>query len=271
MTPLRHKILDWLRMAIGQQYLELTTRGNTAINAALSIIPPGRKILIPAEGGWLHYRSEPKKRGLVVDEVSCHDAKISLPDLRNKLFTTSYAALLYQNPGGYFAEQPMKEIYDLCHQHNCIVILDVSGSIGTSLADGRYADIMVCSFGKWKLIEANVGGFVSCREQDIFEKLRIEKLDDESAYTIILEKLQSLSARIAFLEQKRKTILRDLQGYTIISPHDLGFVVVVKYTGLAEKEKIINYCDTHQLPWTECPRYIRVNSPAISIEVKQIH
>lgn len=268
---IRNNIIKWLRMLTQHQYLELTTRGNAAITAALSIVPSGQKILIPAEGGWLHYRSAPKKKGIIAEEVVCDDARINLADLRKKLSADPQAVFLYQNPGGYFAPQPMKEIYDLCHQHNCKVIMDVSGSIGTPLADGRYADIIVCSFGQWKLVEAHVGGFVSCRDKSVFEKLVIEKLHDESAYSKIMEKIQGLSARIAFLEQKRKTVVRDLRDCDIIYPHDKGFVVVVKYTTVGEKEKIINYCTTHQLPWTECPRYIRVNNPAISIELKQVN
>ena len=37
-----------------------------------------------------------------------------------------------------------------------------------------------------------------------------------------------------------------------------------------EKGKIIKYCEENNLQYTICPRYIRVNCDAISIEVKRI-
>ena len=70
--------------------------------------------------------------------------------------------------------------------------------------------------------------------------------------------------------EKRKKIVNDLKDFTIIHKNDLGFVVVVKFATDEEKEKIINYCNKESLPWTECPRYIRLNKKAISIEVKRL-
>ena len=55
-----------------------------------------------------------------------------------------------------------------------------------------------------------------------------------------------------------------------VQENDFGFVVVIKFTTEEEKEKIINYCGNHNLEWTECPRYIRLNKPAISIEIKRL-
>ena len=36
------------------------------------------------------------------------------------------------------------------------------------------------------------------------------------------------------------------------------------------KQRIIDYCNENNLEFTECPRYIRINEPAISIEVKRL-
>ena len=52
----------------------------------------------------------------------------------------------------------------------------------------------------------------------------------------------------------------------IISP---GHNVIVKFNTDEEKEKIINYCDKNELEYTLCPRYIRVEENAVSIEVKR--
>ncbi len=252
-------------------YCKIVSRGNAAITAALSILPKRNTLLIPAEGGWLSYRTIPKKAGLAVVEVGCHEAKIDIDDLKKKLSSNTVSAFLYQNPGGYFADQPMKEIYSLCQQHDCLVIMDVSGSIGTLLCDGRDADILVGSFGEWKLVDAKTGGFISCQDEKIWEKIskNVTPLADEPSLTVILQKLRELPARIAFLEKIRKKVIQDLAGYGLVHSDNHGFVVVIKFNADEEKEKIINYCLQQQLEWTECPRYIRLNKPAISIEIKR--
>ncbi len=319
-------VFSQLRKLTHHPYVELVQRGNAAIEAALSILPAGSALLIPAEGGWLSYRSLPRQLQLETAEVNCIDAKIDIADLHQKFLTKRYAAFLYQNPGGYFAEQPMEEIYKICRENNCLVILDVSGSLGTGLSDGNYADILVGSFGRWKLVNAGKGGFISAKEEKTWKKLDIDPLLDEKTISIIEEKIRQLPQRIGFLLKKRKRIIQDLQAYRILYPGDLGFVVIVRFTANAEKENnkttsrfelspreshkttsrfelspreshkttsrfelspkeshkttsrfelspkesIINYCKKNGLEWTECPRYIRLNSKAISIEVKRL-
>ncbi len=251
-------------------FSQLTTRGDAAIKAALTLIPPNTTLLIPEEGGWLSYHKIPREKKIPFLEVHCSAATIDLADLQDKLTHHSCGAFLYQNPGGYFAEQPMKEIYDLCSRHGCLVIVDASGGIGTSLCDGRYADIIVGSFGEWKLVEAGKGGFISWKSAQHTEKLNLPQLADEEVVTTICKELQTLPQRISFLLQRREKIINDLSAFTILHPADQGFVVVLAYSSEEEKEKIINYCRNNQLEWTECPRYIRVKRPAISIEVKRL-
>src|SRR3989338_1786817 len=268
----KKEILTELQKLTGHNHIEITLRGDAAITAAISLVPEDKIVLIPEEGGWLSYPKIPAKLSLKVLKVACDDAKINLPDLQAKLHQHICGAFLYQNPGGYFAEQPMEEIYQLCQKSNCLVIMDASGSIGTKVCDGKYADILVGSFGEWKLIEAKAGGFISCKEKDNFEKAKNDAtiLTDEIILKVIATKLKELPSRISFLSQKRSKIIADLKEFDIVHKKDLGFVVVVKYKDQTEKENLINYCKNNNLPWTECPRYIRLNQPAISIEVKRL-
>jgi len=268
----KSEVILTLQRLTNHGHIELTTRGDAAITAALSIIPKDKIVLIPEEGGWLSYPKITKKLGLKVVEVKCDDARIDLKDLQQKLQEHSCGALLYQNPGGYFAEQPMREIYPLCKKNNCLVVMDVSGSIGTKLCDGDYADILVGSFGEWKLVEAKAGGFISCKDAALFEKIKKNTiiLEDQEIVNRISEKIKELPERIAFLTQKRKKIMEDLKESDIVHKKDIGFVVIVKYRDQTEKENLIKYCNDNNLPWTECPRYIRLNKPAISIEIKRL-
>lgn len=268
---IRERIRAILQRLTGHQHLEVVSRGNAAITAALSIFPKESIILIPEEGGWIHYKRAPIQLGLEIIEFRCDDAKISLVDLKEKLSQKKIAAFLYQNPGGYFAEQPMKEIYELCQKHNCLVIMDVSGSIGTPLCDGKYADILVGSFGEWKLVEAKVGGFISCKDELMWEKVKtkVESLNDENSLQKICQQLLQLPTRIDYLQKLRDKIMKDLSGFSILYPKDTGFGVVVKYNSETEKQKVIDYCIKNKYYYAECPRYIRINKPAISIELKR--
>ncbi|MEK6809192.1 MAG: DegT/DnrJ/EryC1/StrS family aminotransferase [Nanoarchaeota archaeon] len=292
---IRQEVISSLHKLIGHDFIEITTRGDAAITAALSVVSKNKMVLIPEEGGWLSYPKIPVKLDLKVAEVKCDDAKINLSDLRQKLEDNPCGVLLYQNPGGYFAEQPMKEIYSLCRKKNCLVIMDVSGSIGTKLCEGKYADILVGSFGEWKLVEAKAGGFISAKDKDLFEEIKknalndalmkAQILDDQEVLGLILRRLEELPQRISFFTEKRKKIIEDLKKYEIVHKNDLGFVVVVKYEQgsqkedhkkasppeISSRENLINYCKDNHLPWTECPRYIRLNKPAISIEVKRLN
>tara|TARA_Y100000310_G_C20561116_1_gene753106 strand:+ start:47 stop:874 length:828 start_codon:yes stop_codon:yes gene_type:complete len=270
----KNKIVRQLKELVGHDYVAVVKRGNSAINSAFSVVNKYKKVLIPAEGGWLHYKTASKMAGLNVVEVSCDDAKIDLHDLKEKLLTGEFGALIYQNPGGYFAEQKVKRIKELCSEFNCLVILDVSGSLGTKLCSGKFADLVVGSFGKWKLVEAKVGGFISMSDKELWDKLgkNLDFLNDDVSLLKINQKLNELPERIRFLESVRDKIVTDLleQGKSIVYPDELGFVVLVKFTTDYEKDNIINYCQLHKYEWTECPRYIRLNKKAISIEVKRL-
>jgi len=265
-------ILKEIHRLTSHPYIEITLRGNAAITAALSVVPKGSTILIPEEGGWIHYEKAPPQLGLKAVKVSCDDARINLDDLTTKLTELKPSAFLYQNPGGYFAQQPMTEIYDICKRNNCLVIMDVSGSIGTSLCDGSYADFLVCSFGEEKLVEAKIGGFISSPDERLLHQatVGIDHLDQDELLNSILKEIRNLPERIRFLTQKRKKVIADLKQFDVVHKEDMGFVVVIKFSDTDEKNKIIEYCKKEKLEYTECPRYIRLNSPAISIEVKRL-
>ena len=271
---LQENIKKLLRTIIRHDYVEVMFRGNAAIAAALGMVHFSKKVLIPEEGGWLSYRTLPGTLGLSVKEVHCVDARIDLGALETMLKLGGVGALLYQNPGGYFAQQPMKEIYSLCKRYNCLVILDISGAIGTLLWDGKSADVLVGSFGQGKLVNAGCGGFISCGSKELWERLRsrsMELLKDDTQLQFVLEALEKLPGRIELLQQERAKVLHDLKAFKIVHPQDYGFGVVVRYDGEVEREIIIEYCALYKLEWKPCPRYIRLNDKAISIELKRIN
>jgi hypothetical protein len=260
-------VISLLRTLTKHDSVFLTPSGDASIFAALVCCSKG-KVLIPAEGGWLSYEKFGKLLGKEVVFVKTNDALIDVDDL--KLKVTADSVFLYNNPGGYIVDQPAREIFDVCKNAGCLVLMDVSGSIGSAYADGSFADILVCSFGKWKVVDAGYGGFVSARDgfedKDIFRMLKFY----EGAEEIILDKLESIQTRLEKIQRKRKEVISDLREMDVLHAGKWGLNVVVKFSSEDEMLKIVDYCKSKGLEWTLCPRYIRVNSNAVSIEVKRI-
>jgi len=153
---MKEVIISKLKELTHHNHIEIVLKGDRAIWSALHLVK--KKLLIPEEGGWMSYEKYPSKLEIDSEKVKCNDAIIDLENLKQKVKDAD--VFLYQNPGGYHAEQPMKGIYSICKKNNCLVVLDVSGAMGTELCDGDYADVTLGSFGRWKLINAKAGGFI---------------------------------------------------------------------------------------------------------------
>ena len=79
-----------------------------------------------------------------------------------------------------------------------------------------------------------------------------------------------LEKRLFLLKKLTEKIKKDLGKFDIIHKDKKGINVVVKFKDENEKKKIVDYCRDNDYEYTECPRYIRVNCNAISIEVKRL-
>ena len=267
----KEQISNKLQELTSHKYIKLTTRGNNAIKAALKLF---HSVLIPSEGGWISYQKLPKQLKLTHEQVNCIDSKIDLEDLKNKLNTQNYECFLYQNPSGYFANNNQEEIYNICKEHNCKVILDASGSLGTNMCDGDFADFIIASFGTWKLVEAGGGGFISTNNEQYFNQINQETKDiEEEKLESIKTALNNLPNRIKFLSNLRQDTITKLNqqipNANIVHKEDKGFVIVIKFNNVIEKENLEHFCKTNNLEYTICPRYIRLNDNAISIELKR--
>jgi dTDP-4-amino-4,6-dideoxygalactose transaminase len=179
--------------------------------------------------------------------------------------------LIYQNPAGYFAEQDIESIYNVCKK-KCFVILDASGIIGKK-DYSICCDISVCSFGEWKPVNAHYGGCVTSAKKEYFDKSKeifnLEKFDEKYS-SIVMKELKGLKKKYQLFESHVKKIKKDLKDYNVIHPKKWGINVVIGFSNEKEKKEIISYCEKHKYEYTICPRYIRVTSPAISIEVKRL-
>ncbi len=248
------------------RFISLTSRGNKAILAGIRAAKernPGKiKALTVDQGGWLTYLQYPKKLKMKLDFVKTDYGVIDLEDLKKKSLGSCF--LLYSNPAGYYASQPMKDIYRICDENGCLVIMDVTGSIGSELCDGNYADILVGSFGKAKPVNLGYGGFISSKEH-----LNIKSDFDEKLVSELKARLHDLSKRYRIFEDLNQKIKKDLNSLKILHPEKRGINVIVRFDTESEKQMIEEYCNNNGIEYTICPRYIRVKEKAVSIEVKR--
>ena len=261
-----------LKELSGNDNIVLTESGDAAIFAALycarKIMGLG-KVLIPDQAGWISYPKFPKMLEMDVEYVKTDDGKIDLEDLKIK--AEEAKILLYPSYSGYFVKNDVKEIYNIC-KGKCIVILDICASIGVENF-GDFCDICVGSFGRWKPVNLQYGGFLSTTRKVLFEKpkeiFNTVKFD-ENKYKPLLDKLDNVVNRQEFLRSACRKVKKDMAGYDIIHPESESLVVVIGFKDSEEKENIINYCRKNNYEYTLCPRYIRIGRDAVSIEVKRL-
>jgi len=309
---MKEEVFNLLKKYTKHENIELISRGNEAIFAALYCakkVNSKKAILTVDQGGWFSYLKYPKKLKLEVELVKTDYGVVDLKDLNGRLKGKNYCAFIYSNPAGYFAEQPIKEIYEICKKNDCLVIMDVTGSIGSALCNGEYVDFIVGSFGKWKPVNLGYGGFLTAKKKEYFEKaeeifnmseIGYRKLPalagrkipisehaqkhipsfssgsvfdttsfDEDYLPELSEKLKNVKQRYALFENINKKIKKDLKEFRILHENKGGVNVIVEFSSEKEKDKIIDYCKKNNYQFTICPRYIRVNEEAVSIEVKR--
>jgi len=276
---MKENILSTLSAIIGMRHIALTPSGNAAILASLKAVKAyaeqrgiiKKAILVPEQGGWITYLQYPGRLRLDIVRVRTDAGVIDLEGFREK--SSAALAILYANPAGYFAKQDASAIHEIGKRNGCMVIEDISGSVGKSPVA---ADIAVCSFGKDKPLNVHHGGCIATDSAGIYDA--IEPIVTKAAKQCDEHQLGRLAQELAALEQKyrqwdevREKIISDLeQKHYIIHKDKGGPNVIVRFSDETEKESIIKYCDEQGLPYTLCPRYIRVAEDAVSIEVKRL-
>lgn len=255
------EVKNMLKELTGKKYVYLKARGNYAIRDALQQVK-GEKILVQDQGGWLRYLDYPPKYGLFVEKLRTNHGIIELEDLKEK--NSKADAILYEDPAGYIAEQPVEEIYKLCRKNRCKVILDITGSIGYSKFVGT-SDIIITSFGKEKPVNMGYGGLVAADEP-----LELTEDFDLNYSQKLLSHLKQLHNNQHFLHEKAKEVKEELKNHKVIHRNHDGINVAVAFDTDAQRDELISYCEKKSIPYTICPRYIRVLRDAVCIEIKKL-
>lgn len=279
---LKEKCLKLLREYTKHPIVKITNSGDTAIFGALSIAKQHgcKEVLIPDQGGWLSYQTFPKLLDIKITEIKTNYGIIEPEELEKeaKRVKGKNIALLFASFAGYAAPQPIKAIANICKENNILMIEDASGGVShPTLCNGTMSDIIVCSFGKWKIVDCGYGGFLSAKEavitpeikeSDIFSLIKATNID----YEILLKKLEGAPKRLQFLLQKTKEIkqLCKKEKFSLLHENEEGIAIFITYNTEREKQKIIDFCKKNKIEYKECPLYIKILEKAISLEIKRL-
>ncbi len=254
--------------------VKIVNSGNSAILVAMSTFKG--KILIPDQGGWTGFKKIAEFLGLETVEMPTELGIInpeSLVEYTNKykpeaLFITSFA--------GYIAEQPVKQIYEICEDKNVVLVEDASGGIGDKekkLSNGDHAHIIIASTGSPKIVNAGSGGFISTNDNEVLKKskyilktLRANPItcvgiaeEIKNAPDILLKTTEACKL---IKKEFENSIYKDKRGITAAfrtdNPKETGYELRKRFD--VEGRSII----------TVCPRYERIIIDAVCLEVKNL-
>jgi hypothetical protein len=289
---LNDEVIGNIRKTTSHKNVKLTDSGNKAIYAAFYYLRETgyKQIIIPDQGGWITYKQYPKKLKLDIIELKTDNGLVIMKELESVCKTAQKlsedgkgkTAFIVTSLAGYFADQDLKMISEVCKKYGVLLIEDTNAYgydfDDNKLCNGKLADIIVGSFGKWKVVNNKHGGFISAKNKEVMdvlekservkEKIKPKELDELK----LLQNLELAHERLLFLIETCEQLKKELLGMdlNVLHKDKKGVVVVVSFKDDKSKDKIIDYCKRNELEYEECPRYIRVNEKAISIEVKRL-
>ena len=265
---------DKISESTGHEHVKTVNSGNSAILSAVNSFKD--KILVPDQGGWTGFRNMAEFRGIEVIEVPTDLGIINpevLEDTINKykpeaLFITSFA--------GYIAEQPVKELFEICDDKGVILVEDASGGIGDrekKLGNGEHAHVIVASTGSPKIVNVGSGGFISTNHNEFLKKSKV-----------LLKTLKANPVTCAGISGEIKNAPEILSKTTeacdvlkkefksAVHPDKRGISVALK----TDDPKKTGYLLRQELKAdgrsiiTVCPRYERVMIDAVCLEIKNL-
>jgi seryl-tRNA(Sec) selenium transferase len=265
---------DKISEITGHEHVKTVNSGNSAILAAMNSFKD--RILVPDQGGWTGFRNMADFCGIEVVEVPTDLGIINpevLEDTINKykpeaLFITSFA--------GYMAEQPVKELFEICDDKGVILVEDASGGIGDKekkLGNGAHAHIIMASTGSPKIVNVGSGGFISTNNNEFFKKskvlLKTLKANPVTCAGISSEIknaptiLSKTTEACGMLKKEFKSVLHsNKRGISVAlrtdDPKKTGYLLRQELK--ADGRGII----------TVCPRYERVMIDAVCLEIKNL-
>jgi len=220
----------------GKKNIVLTKSGNKAILQALRLAKQlgYRELYLADQGGWITYHQYGKKL-----KFNIHYLETDLGLIDFKQVKKNSVIIFNAMPAYAFEQTKLPKTRDY------LAIADITGSIGSWDVD---ADILVCSFGENKMINLGTGGMIASNMYLPFEE-SFEGKERELKKRII-----DLPNRLKKLRELRSKVVKEVKA---LRPDHNGINVIS-----------IEYCEKNNLEYKKCPMRIKVNIPAVSIEIQ---
>ena len=282
----------------GHDHVKIVNSGNSAILAVMSTFKG--KILIPDQGGWTGFKKMAEFLGIETREVSTELGVMDTDVLVDSIKNNSPEALYITSFAGYTAEQPVREIYEVCDDAGVTLVEDASGSLGDKtgkLANGKHAHVIVASTGAPKTVNVGSGGFISTNDEKIFVNakniLKTLKSDPVTCAGIseeIKNATNVLSKTLEACEFLKKELKKELDLEKDLEKKDVRDDVRKDFSKniLHADKRGINIAISTDNPKktgyelrkslkvqgggivTVCPRYERIMADAVCIEIKNL-
>ncbi|MBI5680439.1 MAG: DegT/DnrJ/EryC1/StrS family aminotransferase [Methanobacterium sp.] len=256
------------------EHVKIVNSGNSAILAAMSNFKG--KILIPDQGGWTGFKNTAEFLGLETLELPTELGVINPTVFAEYIQEYNPEAFFITSFAGYIAEQPIKELFEICNDNGVILVEDASGGIGDverRLGNGDNSHIIVASTGSPKIVNVGNGGFISTNDNEFLKKskfiLKTLRADPVTCAGIA-EEIRNASYISSKTIEACDIIKKELQS--VIHPDKRGISIALK----TDDPKKVGYLLRQRLQAdrrsiiTVCPRYERVMIDAICLEIKNL-
>lgn len=265
---------DSIRKLTGHEQVKIVNSGDAAILSIMNTLKG--PILIPDQGGWSGFAKMASIMHLETRKIDTKLGVIEPEILFEFLDKNSVEALFLTSFAAYTAEQPLKEIYQICEEKEVLLVEDASGALGDPtkrLAHGTQAHIILSSTGSPKIVNAGSGGFFSTDLEDLIvdskkitRALRASPLTSAAMGVEVQNASQSFSKTVKacnFLKKEFETAFhRDKRGINVCLPS-------------VNPRKLAYHLRTHIEVVgggmiTVCPRYERLTELAVCLEIKNL-
>lgn len=258
-------------------HVKIVNSGNSAILAVMSTFNDG--IMIPDQGGWIGFKRMAEFNNKEISHLPTNFGLIELDILEDSIDKFNPEAFFLTSFAGYMAEQPLKDIYQICESKGVVLVEDASGGIGDTegrLGNGAYNHVIIASTGSPKIVNVGNGGFISTSNKELVESarniintLRADPVTCAGINSEIQNAPYLLSKTIDACEYLKSRIMEFRE---VLHPYKRGLNITIpdenpKNLG----HQLRNELNVHGVGIiTVCPNYNRVKLKAVCLEIKNL-
>lgn len=265
---------DSIKNLTGHNNVKVVNSGNAAILSVMSTI--NGAILIPDQGGWSGFEEIARVLKVPTNKIDTNQGVLDPEILTEFLTDHRVEAVFLTSLAGYTAEQPLKEIYQICDQNDVLLVEDASGALGDptkKLAWAKQAHVILASTGSPKMVNAGGGGFLSTDQEEIVgDSKKITKTLRASPLTCAAIRVEVQNASESFTKTVKACEYLKKEFHSAFHREKRGVNVCLS----TEDPKKFAYQLRDHIKIeggnmiTTCPRYERLTEPAVCLEIKNL-